>query len=61
MSVTIVAMVNHTALRLLRDEDVGVIVNGSAPGGNFSHYNNADGFVATHDLVCVKTIHLLNL
>ena len=61
MSVTIVAMVNHTALRLLRNEDVGVIVNGSAPGGNFSHYNNADGFVAAHDLVCVKNIHLLNL
>ena len=52
MSVTIVAMVNHTALRILRDEDVDVIVNGSAPGGNFSHYNHADSFMAAQDLVC---------
>ncbi|KAI0241731.1 Sialin [Lamellibrachia satsuma] len=51
MSVTIVAMVNHTALRLLHDDDdISVIMNGSTTGGEVAYYNNNSGVSTTQSL-----------
>ena len=45
MSVTIVAMVNHTALQLLREGDATLTVDSSTFGGEVSYYSNDTGSI----------------